>query len=122
MLRLGEDREEQAPLVLSTKPMTFEGPGGVIRTSALVDEIELMAKDVKAVQFRYGVAERLQADDYQYSGWQDVAEGMLTYNLESMPSGIYHKLEFRSTGDDWRLDLQGFALYGEPDGTKRGDL
>jgi hypothetical protein len=42
-----------------------------------------------------------------------------TTPVPAIPSGVYWKLEFRSTADNWDLDLQGFMLFGKTEGTGR---
>jgi len=42
-----------------------------------------------------------------------------TIVVEQHVSGVYHKIEFESYADEWKLDLQGFALFGIVEGQKR---
>lgn len=117
VLLLDEDFGVETPLGLRTRPMLVQNETA-LHQSAKVDEIEIAAKIAEGVQFRYCVAEDIDGPRHEL-GWQALSADMRTYQLEAAPSGTYHWLEFRSTITGWDLDLQGFAIFGEPDGVKR---
>lgn len=117
-----------AALDLSTKPLLMQTPNGVpLHEGSYVDEIELLVKTADDVEFRYGVQEDMDGT-YGWSEWMAISADMRTYQPVRasadgpMLSGIFHKLEFRSTATNWDIDLQGFILYGRSEGTKRDTL
>lgn len=117
---LEADAEAAGALNLKTKPLLLQQTNGhPLRGAALVDEVELMMKEASSVEFRYGVAERLDGP-WDFSEWKPIASNMAAHQHGLSISGVYHKLEFRSTQANWSFDLQGFALYGLADG-RRGD-
>lgn len=120
VLMLDEDLGVEEPLDLRTKPLMAQTETAM-HLSAKIDEIEIAAKIAEGVQFRYCVAENIDGPRQELD-WQELSADMRTYQLEAAASGTYHWLEFRSTIASWDLDLQGFALFGEPDGVKRPSL
>lgn len=110
-------------LTLRTKPLLMQGEGGTpLHNSSIVDEIEILAKTATGVEFRYAVAEDIDGP-WELDAWQAVSSDFTTYRPKRTPiSGTFHKLEFRSVTANWDLDLQGFLMYGEVDGTRRDSL
>jgi hypothetical protein len=110
------------PLTLETKPMLMQlqSQSGLtdIHVSTRIDEIVLLLKEAQHVDFRVGSAQ-LQDADFSWSMWQELDPLSRTYKIESLPDGVFWKLQFRSTADIWRLDLQGFMLFGIIEGTGR---
>lgn len=105
-------------LVLRTKPLLVQsGNGHPIRTASFIDEVELLCNAAHGVEFRYGAAERLDGP-YEWTDWLEVDTSLLTHQPDTRVSGVFHKLEFRSIEDEWELDLQGFALYGQAEGVR----
>ena len=106
------------PLFLETKAMLVQRDNQMLHIGALVDELELFIHDVDKVQVQYGVAEYPDGP-WTWTDPEEVVAKQVTYKLKSQISGVYHKLRFTSYEIDWKLDLQGFALFGELDGYKR---
>jgi hypothetical protein len=110
------------PLALETRPllMQIQTSNGLAdaHTDSRVDEVLLLIKAATGVEFRLKSAERI-GDAYEVSDWLPVDPTSRTTPMPAMPSGVYWKLEFRSTVDNWDLDLQGFMLYGVVEGTGR---
>ena len=110
------------PLTLVTKPMQLQNAKGeAMHIGAKIDEVQLLVKKATAVDFRYEVAEDIDGP-WTVCAYQTLQPDLRTYQLEDHPSGTYHLLRFRSTLDNWDLDLQGFALYGAIDGQTRDAL
>lgn len=111
-----------APLYLETKPLMIESPNRAgLHMDARVDEVELAAKSATGVQFRVMVATDVDGP-YDKTLWEDINPDLRTYRLGALPSGTFFKLAIRSTIDNWDLDLQGFAFYGNAEGVKRDRL
>ena len=119
---LSDNAYIEAALALVTKPllMQFRSQMGLeeVHTDTRLDEVELLVKDAANVEFRVESSQKIEGP-YEVTDWQIVQPKGFTYNLPKLPSGVYHKLRFRSTAANWRLNLQGFMLFGEIDGTKR---
>lgn len=111
------------PLTLRTRPllMQVQGANGYadVHTSSRVDEVVLLLKAAKHVDFRVGSAQA-EEKEFSWTSWMELDPSSPTYLLESLPDGVYFKLEFRSTHNLWEFDLQGFMLFGVVEGTKRG--
>jgi len=111
------------PLTLETRPllMQVQGPQGFadIHTASRVDEVVLLLKEATSVDFQIGSAQS-EEKDFHWSGWMELDPSSPTYLIEAMPDGVYWKLRFRSTADQWKFDLQGFLLFGVVEGSKRG--
>lgn len=110
-----------APLTLRTKPILPNATDGAAspHVSVKVDEIILLAKKAAGVQFRLGGSQQMEGP-YAWSPWQTIVTDSKTYTIADTPSdGVFFKLEFRSIADSWALDLQGFLLFGQVDGSKR---
>ena len=107
------------PLSLKTKPliMASQRAGITLHMGARVDEVDLLLKDEMAIEFRVGSSESI--DILDWTPWIPVQSNVQIYQFEALPTGVYYALEFRSTAENWRMDLQGFMLYGELEGTKR---
>jgi hypothetical protein len=80
--------------------------------------VVLLLKEATSVDFRIGSAQA-QDDDFSWSMWQELDPMSRTYLREATPDGVFWKLQFRSTALTWRLDLQGFMLFGTLEGTGR---
>lgn len=137
-------------LKLKTRPllMQVQGENGLtdVHTDCRVDEIELLFKDAQNIQFRVGVSHDPKAEP-DWIAWEPVDPNKQTYLLPYLSSGIYFTLEFRGQSDfvrvidddgalvidddgaqiidgsgsrGYRFDLQGFMLFGQVEGTKRG--
>jgi len=115
-------RSPTRPLVLETKPllMQLQSQAGLtdVHNSCRVDEVVLLLKRAKYLEFRVGSAEA-QEEDFSWSPWMAIDPLSKTYLLPHMPDGVYWKLEFRNTLEEWELDFQGFMLFGSLEGTKR---
>lgn len=113
---------DDAPLVLVTRPLLSQARSADgladVHTAQRVDEVELMLKEAVGVELRVGSAHE-QTAEYAWTPWFTISPTQGTYKLDHMPDGVYHKLEFKSVVEDWALDLQGFILFGQVDGTKR---
>lgn len=113
---LNSDVDAVAPLDLATKPLLLQSP----HMDFLIDEADILVNAASGVEFRVGVSNFLNSESFvDWSSWQVVRADMRTYRLDLRVSGIYYKVEFRSTADDWLLDLQGFLLYGTAQGSRR---
>lgn len=121
ILLLDSDQAAAAALALSTKPLLMQTPQGApLHEGSMVDEIELFAKAASNVEFRHGVAEDIDGT-YDFTAWTTIVTDLTTYQFKR-PSGVFHKLEFRSVAANWALDLQGFIFYGTAEGSKRAAL
>lgn len=111
------------PLTLRTKPLTAQvsdntnlSDGHVVTR---IDEIQVIARVASNVEFRLGSSMNSNDVD-EWSDWYPVPTDSKTVLLDKhLPDGVYHTLDFRSTANNWDLDLQGFILWGLGDGTKR---
>lgn len=110
------------PLRLETKPllMQLQGQSGLqdIHNSCRIDEVVMLLKEAKSVDFRVGSAQK-QDQEFSWSEWQELDPLSRTYLIEAMADGVFWKLQFRSTALPWHLDLQGFMLFGTLEGTGR---
>lgn len=111
------------PLALTTHPllMQLQDPSGLldVHNDSRVDEVELLVLAAQSVQVRLGCSENMLGP-YTWSDWQNVSADSKTYKIgPELPTGVFWKLDFRSIADDWNLDLQGFMLFGQVDGTKK---
>lgn len=123
-------RDNDAPqnasnLGLVTKPLLMQTGDdsmgfGSIHTSSRVDEVVLLFKDVHGVSFRLGSSQHVEGP-WTWGPYLPCLPGSNTYDIGSKPAdGVYYKLEFANAlGAEWRLDLQGFMLFGSVEGTKR---
>jgi hypothetical protein len=111
-----------APLVLRTRPLLMQVQSaegwGDTHTSVKIDEIDLLLKEAQNVQFRVGSQQDTHAE-FEWTAWLEAQEGTRTYLLPHCPDGVYWKLEFRSIAAEWKLNLQGFIMFGAVEGTKR---
>lgn len=118
-----DDTAAAGALVLETRPllMQVQSPNGLAdaHTASKIDEVLLLVKAAVGIQFRLKSAHDA-AGTYASSEWLAVEPLSKTVQMPAMPDGVYWKLEFRSTLDDWTLDLQGFMLFGAVEGTQRG--
>lgn len=119
---LGDNPDIEAALDLRTRPllMQLRSQFGMedCHTDSRVDEVELLVKAAVGVEFRVESAERIEGP-YEETSWIAVEARGATYRLPNLPSGVYHRLAFRSVVTDWQLDLQGFLLFGSVEGSKR---
>ena len=115
------------PLELRTKPLMLTSENGQnlgTHIVSRVDEVEILAKEASNVEFRIGCADdaNVPNDEWEWSAWYEFEPGHRIFEVEQgLPEMPLWKLEFRSiasAGNDWRLDLQGFVLYGPDVGTK----
>lgn len=118
------DGNAALPLSLATKPLLkqLQDASGLsdIHYNTRVDEVNLLLKEATAVQFRVGASQEALSG-YTYTDWIDAIAGAVTYQMPAgFPDGVYHTLEFQSTANNWRFDLQGFLLFGNVEGSKRG--
>jgi hypothetical protein len=112
------DYTADAPLSLETKPLvmqTAESPHVVTR----VDEVDFLLHQAQAIEFRVGSCDEPNGD-WEWTEWNAVEAGAKIKQIDELPEQPYWKLALRSTPgvNDWRLDLQGFLLYGVTTGTK----
>lgn len=112
------------PLELRTIPLQLVEKGSEHHTTNIVtrlDEVTLLLKEASNVEFRVGV-NILNEDqpelDYEWTPWMAASISTRNYPLPNLPEGVFHKLELRSTAQNWAFDLQGFMLYGVPVGSK----
>lgn len=113
--------EIDAPLDLRTKPLLLQGSdGSPLHVGSYVDEVQLFLKTATNIQFRYGVAENLSYET-TWSPLYLCEPGVKTYSVDAGITGVYHFLEFYNipASPNWNIDLQGFAIFGEPEGTGR---
>lgn len=114
-----------AALNLETRAllMQVQDPSGLkdLHTETRVDELDLLAKTASNVEVAVGVSDGGADGTYQYTNWMTVVPTSQTYKLDWLPSGVYWKVKFRSTATNWDLDLQGLELFGQVEGTKRGN-
>lgn len=106
-------------LSLVTKPLmidTPEVPG--LHIDAKIDEVEIAALHASNVEFKLSNATDIDGP-WESTAWHSLSPDLRTYRLEHLPTGTFHKLEFRSTATEWDLDLQGFAFWGFVEGIKR---
>lgn len=110
--------ETTADLDLETKGLLIQRDAQALHIGAIVDEIELFVHAALNVEFRYGVSESPDGP-YHWSGWMPVDAKQSLNKLLPAVSGVYHKLGFKNYESNWKLDLQGFALFGEAEGLRR---
>lgn len=122
---LDDDPNVAGVLNLETRAllMQVQDPSGLrdLHTESRVDELDLLAKVATNVEVAVGVSDGSADGTYQYTNWMPVVPQSQTYKLDFLPSGVYFKVKFRSIAMNWDLDLQGFELYGQVEGTKRGN-
>lgn len=121
--RLMEDNAALAgPLSLKTKPllMQLRDASGFVdcHSDSFINEVELFVKEASNVRFRLESQEKAGAS-WVASAWQTVQGQTQTYLIENMASGVYWRVVFESTTDNWSLNLQGFILFGRVEGSKR---
>lgn len=135
------------PLLLQTKPMLMQLQSGAglsdVHFAVKVDEVELLVHDVRSVQMRVGSS--MEHDGtIHWSSYITLEQGKSTYRVPAgVPDGVYWHLEFTSTTiptqvqegaenvleildlvesiteeSAWRLDMQGFMLFGAIQGAK----
>lgn len=113
-----------SPLSLVSKPllMQYQDDNG-LRSAHLdskIDEVELLLHEAVGVQFRLRSAQH-SSGPFSDTAWIDIDAGKSSYPLpHGTPSGVYWKIEFRSVLTNWKINLQGFLLFGTMHGTKRG--
>lgn len=108
----------QGDLLLETKPMLMQQDNNALHLGSLIDEVELFIHNTSGVEFQYGVAE-FPDGPFEWCNPIEVKKEQITYQPDTKVSGVYHKLRFTNFNLDWALDLQGFALFGVPEGMKR---
>lgn len=116
---LDNDPDGTGTLSLSTKPLMIdsqEAPG--LHIDARIDEVELALLQASNVEFRLSNATDIDGP-WESTPWAALSPDMRTYRLPLLPTGTFHKLEFRSVLANWTFDLQGIALFGEIEGVKR---
>jgi len=90
-----------------------------IHVEAELHEIDILFKSVSNVEVAIGVSTE-SSGAVTWSGWLPTTAGTSTIRAPAgLPSGVYHHLKFRSTADNWDMNLQGFLIYGSIEGTKR---
>lgn len=112
------------PLELRSKPLMMQDEKGVTRGTHIVthvDEIEFLLKEAQNIEFRIGCSDDPNGD-WDWSAWFELETGSRIQEVPAdLPENPLWKIELRniaSRGNDWRLDLQGFILYGPDVGTK----
>lgn len=119
---LDNDPTDIGALSLITKPLMIDHPEYIgLHVDARIDEVEIAALRAVNVEFRLHNATDTDGP-WEYSSWYDLNADMRTYRIGHMPTGTYHRLEFRNKLTNWDLDLQGFAFWGELEGTKRDTI
>lgn len=109
-------------LVLRTRPLTLSlADGSQLGTHIVsrVDELELLLQEASNVEVRVGCSDDVNGD-WDWTTWYEVETGNRIIELEHLPEQPLWKVEFRNVPgvNDWRLNLQGFFLYGPDIGTK----
>lgn len=111
-------------LQLRTKPLMMQDERGVTRGTHIVtrvDEVEFLLKEAQNVEFRIGCSDDPNGT-WDWSAWFEILPGSRIQEVPiDLPENPLWKLELRNIaarGNDWRLDLQGFILYGPDTGTK----
>lgn len=117
------DKTGVGALTLRSKPMLIQVSDGTNITDghivARLDEVQIFARVAVNVEFRVGSLMN-SGDTPVWSGWKPVPQDSSTISVDDLTvDGVYHVIDFRSTANNWDLDLQGFQLFGTPDGTKR---
>jgi hypothetical protein len=121
-LQLMEDNPAlEAPLLLETKPLLIQRDNQYLHIGSIIDEVELFLNKASKIEMQYGVAE-FPEGPFSWTDPFEAITGQVTYKIEQNLSGTYHKLRFKSYEVNWDIDLQGFALFGEPEGYKREKL
>lgn len=116
LLLLEDNPAAAGPLALETKAFPLAGT----HTGSLIDEADFLLKAASNVEFRIGVSEYTDDPSFvDWSAWQPLHVDTRTYRIDLRVTGTYHKLQFRSTANNWDLDLQGFLLYGTVEGSRR---
>lgn len=119
---LDDNPDAVAALSLVTKPLLIDLPDTPgLHIDARIDEVEVAALKATNVEFRLRNATDIDGP-WESTDWQALSPDMRTYRLPYLPTGTYHKLEFRNTATNWSFDLQGFALFGSIEGTKRDSI
>lgn len=120
VMRDQDDATGVAPLTLRTKPLLLQAEGGLpLHIATRIDAVVLLLRGPAALEFRVQSA-HFAGGPYTIGPWIAVTGSADTYDLgPEVPDGVYWKLEFRSTANNWALNLQGFQLYGTIEGTKR---
>ena len=129
-VELEQDANDGLPLSLITKPVLcqLQDETGLrdVHNNVQVDEVVLLLQNTENVEFRWGSCQEPDGT-FTWTAWIAALDGAKTYRVpktdsgRSLPAGVYHKLELRSTAADWSLDFQGFMLFGTVEGTKRGN-
>ena len=114
-----------SPLELVSKPllMQYQDDNGLrsAHVDTSIDEVELLLHEAVAVEFRMLSAQH-SAGPYTATAWQMLDVTRSSYSLpHGTPSGTYWKIEFRNTAVNWKLNLQGFLLFGIQHGSKRNN-
>lgn len=127
-MELELEATEGLPLELRTKPLLaqLQDETGLrdVHNNVSVDEVDILLHAATAVEWRLGAGQESNGS-FSWTPWIEAQAGARTYKVPklasggSFPSGVFHKLEFRSVADVWALDLQGFELFGRLVGTKR---
>ena len=125
MYMIDDNAGAAGALTLETKPLLMQVQDATglrdVHTDSRVDELDLLIKNASNVEVAVGVGDAL-GDAFTWTNWMTVTGQSTTYRLEHLPSGVYWKVRFRSVGTNWDLDLQGFSLFGQVEGTKRGGV
>lgn len=147
IVKLGSRDYNLNSLRLVTKPLVMQVLSSAGYTDVhfenRVDEVELFLKDAQGVQMRVGSSKH-PAGPITWSTYIPVNDDQTTYLVPAgVPDGVYWHLEFTNTGEAeavvsggdnvvengeqvvavlgesaWRLDLQGFLLFGTITGGK----
>ena len=115
------DATAQGDLLLETKALLAQRDNSALHIGALMDEVELFIHQTSGVEFQYGVAE-FPDGPFSWTNPIEVKKDQITYKLDLPLTGTYHKLRLKNFDQNWSLDLQGFAIFGEVDGQKRDKL
>lgn len=119
---LDDNAAAAGALSLATRPLLIDQENIIgLHIDAKIDEVEIAALRASNVQFKIMNATDIDGP-WESSAWQTLNPDMRTYRMESMPTGTFHKLVFQSTADNWDLDLQGFAFFGNIEGVKRDNI
>lgn len=111
------------PLDLRSRGLTAQRDNNALHIASIMDELEVFCHRALNVAVRVGTSQTPDwdgtDDGWDFTPWMDLNPEQITYTLDWHVSGVYHRIEFKSLEDEWELDLQGFALFGTPDGQKR---
>lgn len=121
-----QDTSVEGALKLRTKPMLAQLQTAHGITDVHFD-VEMLSFDIFLhealnLQVRYGNS--IESDgNIRWQDWQEAFAGNRTYRAKAgTPSGTYHYLEFRNSAIEWKMNLQGFLIFGNVDGSKLDGL